>query len=62
VQFAQALLRQHRLSDELFAEAQERFGDSGVIELMATVGYYAMLGCLLNGLAIEPAADAPQLP
>jgi 4-carboxymuconolactone decarboxylase len=62
VQFAQALLRQHRLSDELFAEAQKRFGDSGVIELMTTVGYYAMLGCLLNGLAIEPAADAPKLP
>jgi 4-carboxymuconolactone decarboxylase len=62
VQFAQALLRQHRLSDEFFAEAQSRFGDSGVIELMTTVGYYAMLGCLLNGLEIEPAPDAPQLP
>jgi 4-carboxymuconolactone decarboxylase len=62
VLFAQALLRQHRLSDELFTEAQQRFGDSGAIELMTTVGYYAMLGCLLNGLEIEPAPDAPQLP
>jgi hypothetical protein len=26
------------------------------------VGYYSLMACILNGLQIEPAADAPQLP
>jgi 4-carboxymuconolactone decarboxylase len=62
VRFAQALLRDHVLSDELYNAAHDKFGDEGVVELMGTVGYYSMMGCVLNGLAIEPPADAPQLP
>jgi hypothetical protein len=26
------------------------------------VGYYSLMGCVLNGLQIEPPPDAPQLP
>jgi 4-carboxymuconolactone decarboxylase len=62
VKVAQELLRQHELTDASFKAAQAKFGDAGAIELIATVGYYALMGCLLNGLQIEPAADAPQLP
>lgn len=62
VSVAQQLLRNHELSDESFAAAQSKYGDAGAIELIGTVGYYALMGCVLNGLQIEPAADAPQLP
>ncbi|HEX5139980.1 MAG TPA: carboxymuconolactone decarboxylase family protein [Dehalococcoidia bacterium] len=62
VQLARELLRNHALSDELFNAAQSKYGDAGVVELIGTVGYYSLMGCLLNGLQIEPAADAPQLP
>jgi hypothetical protein len=46
----------------LFNAAQVKFGDAGVVELLGTVGYYSLMGCVLNGLQIEPPADAPQLP
>ena len=62
IRLAQELLRNHALSDEIFNQAKSRYLDAGVIELISTVGYYSLMGCLLNGLQIEPAVDAPQLP
>ena len=62
VRIAQGLLRDHAISDELFDAAQSRFGDAGVVELLATVGYYSLMGCVLNGLQIEPPPEAAQLP
>ena len=62
VKVAQALLKDHVLSDDLFNAAHAKFGNAGVVELLATVGYYSLMGCVLNGLQIEPPADAPQLP
>lgn len=59
---ARELLHDHKLSDATFNAAHALFGDSGVVELLGTIGYYSLMGCLLNGLQIEPAADAPQLP
>jgi 4-carboxymuconolactone decarboxylase len=62
VRVARELLRDHQLQDSTFAAAHKSFGDAGFVELIGTVGYYSLMGCLLNGLQIEPAADAPQLP
>ena len=62
VNIAVELRRKNELSDANFRAAQEKYGDAGVIELIAAVGYYSLMGCLLNGLRIEPAADTPQLP
>ena len=62
VRFARALLIDHDVPDATFAAARQRYGDQGVIDLAATVGYYAMIGALFNALAIEPPAEAPQLP
>jgi len=62
VRVAQELLVKHELSEASFKAAQAKYGDAGAIELIATVGYYSLMGCLLNGLQIEPAPDAPQLP
>lgn len=62
VEFARELLEQHRASDAVFERARERFGNSGVIELTATVGYYAMIACVLNATEIDPPEGSPQLP
>ncbi len=62
VRAAQELLRDHSLSDATFNAAHAKFGDAGVVELLATIGYYSLMGCVLNGLQIEPPAEALQLP
>ena len=62
VRFARALLIDHRVPDATFEAVRRRYGDQGVIDLAATVGYYAMIGALFNALAIEPSAEAPKLP
>lgn len=62
VRFARELLEEHRASDDAFEAIKNRFGDSGVIELTATVGYYSMLACVLNATEIEPPAGSPKLP
>jgi len=59
---ARELISEHKLSDATFSTAHAKFGDKGVVELIGTIGYYSLMGCLLNGLDIQPPADAPQLP
>ena len=46
------LTREHRLSDATFEAARQRLGDAGVVDLIATVGYYAMLAVCHVALAI----------
>ena len=62
VGYGRELLRGHRVSEETFAAAKASFGDRGVTELTATMGYYAMLACALNALEVIPADGAPKLP
>lgn len=46
---AMELLVEHRLTDETFADARDRFGEQGMVELMTTIGYYSLISLLLNG-------------
>ena len=62
VGYGRELFRDHRVSDATFDAAKARFGDQGVTELTATMGYYGMLACALNAFQVEPAPDAPRLP
>jgi 4-carboxymuconolactone decarboxylase len=62
IRFARQLLRAHRVDDETYQAALQRYGERGVIELGATIGYYVMSGCWMNLMQIEPPADRPQLP
>ncbi len=62
VRFARELLQEHAASDAAFDAALQEFGDAGVIELTATIGYYGMLACLLNALEVIPPDTANQLP
>jgi len=46
--FCSALFADGRVSDELFLRVDSRFGKAVIVELLATCGYYAMLGMGLN--------------
>jgi 4-carboxymuconolactone decarboxylase len=48
VSFVREMLRSHRVSEPTFQAIYGRFGEKGMVELAATVGYYAMLACTLN--------------
>jgi len=52
VRCARELTRTHELSDGSFELARKQFGDSGVVELIATVGYYSMLAYVHNALHV----------
>jgi 4-carboxymuconolactone decarboxylase len=54
---AQELLRSHRLSEATFQALYARLGEGGLVELIATIGYYAMLACTLN--AFDVATESP---
>ena len=62
VGYARELFRTKRVSDATFEAAKARFGEQGVTELTATMGYYGMLACALNAFQVEPDAGAPRLP
>jgi 4-carboxymuconolactone decarboxylase len=47
-EFATAVLEQHEVSDPVFAAVKGRFGERGVVELIATVGHYCLVSMILN--------------
>lgn len=62
VGYGRELLRERRVSDDTYAAAKAKFGEQGVTELTATIGYYGMLACALNAFEVTPSPDMPQLP
>src|SRR5207247_9388916 len=54
VRYATDLLAARRVDDATFAAVRKRLGLEGVVELTATVGYYAMLACTLNAFDVRP--------
>jgi 4-carboxymuconolactone decarboxylase len=62
IALARESFQRHRIPEELFAAAQAEWGIPGVVELVATLGYYGMLAMILNAAAVEPAPGTPRLP
>ena len=55
-----ALYRQHRLTDEQYARAEQEFGRQALVELVTLAGYYGMIGLVLNAFEVElPAGVTP---
>ena len=50
VHFSRELIRTNHVSDATFATARGQLGEQGVVELAATVGYYARLAYFMNAL------------
>src|SRR5262245_58058877 len=48
VSFVREMIHNHRVSEPTFQAIYNRFGEKGMVELTATIGYYAMLACTLN--------------
>lgn len=62
VEYGRELFEDHGVSDTTFEAAFEAFGESGITELTGTMGYYAMLACVLNAFEVYPPEESPELP
>jgi 4-carboxymuconolactone decarboxylase len=60
--FATELQNFKRVSDATYARAQKRFGDKGVVDLTAIVGYYTLLAMELNVARYSPPEGFKPLP
>ncbi|MGE0705665.1 MAG: carboxymuconolactone decarboxylase family protein [Vicinamibacterales bacterium] len=49
-----AMHAEHRLSHTLYQHAVEVLGERGLMELMATIGYYTLVSMTLNAFEIQP--------
>jgi 4-carboxymuconolactone decarboxylase len=54
VAYVSQLLVAHRADEATLARLRARLGVQGVVELTATIGYYAMLACTLNAFDVRP--------
>ncbi len=61
VTYVQELLRNHRVPEETFQAALQRFGLQQLVDLSATIGHYCMLACTLNAFDVRP-DTTPLLP
>ena len=61
VRYVSQLLVTHRTDDATIAALRARLGVQGVVELTATIGYYAMLACTLNAFDVRPEAGEEEL-
>src|SRR4051812_23512059 len=61
--FCTELHRNHFVSDATFAAAKQRFGEQGVVDLIAVSGYYVTVSMTLNTAQVGlPEGVAPPLP
>jgi 4-carboxymuconolactone decarboxylase len=57
------MFRTQRLSDASFSEAVEAFGENGLVEVIAIIGYYTLIGNTLNVFQVGlPAGETPPFP
>jgi 4-carboxymuconolactone decarboxylase len=56
------LVGEHQLSAELFEAGRRELGERGLIEVLAAMGYYLMIGTVLIATDYEPPEGAERLP
>ena len=57
------IFRTQRLSDTSFSEAVKAFGEKGVVEVIAIIGYYTLIGNTLNVFQVGlPEGEKPPFP
>ena len=57
-EFTTQLRRDHGVDDATYASALEKFGEKGIIDLIAVNGYYNVVSMTLNVAHVRPPADA----
>jgi 4-carboxymuconolactone decarboxylase len=55
ISLVRQIIEKHRVDDATLDAAKERLGLQGLVEVVGTVGYYAMLAATLNTFEVEPA-------
>lgn len=61
VNFVREMIQTRRVSEPTFQAIFNRFGEKGMVELTATIGYYAMLACTLNTFDVYTATPPDDL-
>ena len=57
-EFTTQLRRDHSVDDAIYARALEKFGEQGIIDLVAVNGYYDVVSMTLNVAHVKAPADA----
>ena len=57
-EFTTQLRRDHSVDDAIYARALEKFGEAGIIDLVAVNGYYDVVSMTLNVARVKPPAEA----
>jgi 4-carboxymuconolactone decarboxylase len=57
-EFTTQLRRDHGVNDEIYAKALEKFGEQGIVDLIAVNGYYDTVSMTLNVARVAPPAEA----
>jgi 4-carboxymuconolactone decarboxylase len=57
-EFVTQLRRDHSVDDAIYARAVEKFGENGVVDLIAVNGYYDVVSMTLNVAHVAPPKDA----
>jgi 4-carboxymuconolactone decarboxylase len=57
-EFTTQLRRDHSVDDAIYARALEKFGEPGIIDLVAVNGYYDVVSMTLNVARVKPPAEA----
>jgi 4-carboxymuconolactone decarboxylase len=56
-QIARQMLTEHGIQDETYRQGVKHFTQTGMIELVATIGYYCLISLTLNSFKIPLEAD-----
>ena len=60
--FCAALLSDHHVDDDLYADAVRALGETGVVDLVGVLGYYSLISMTINAFRVPPPAGAePEL-
>lgn len=62
VDYTRDLLHRHRVSDAVIESLKQRLGVAGIVELTATIGYYAMISCTLNAFELSSSPNPKEFP
>ena len=57
-EFTTQLRRDHGVDDAIYARALVKFGEAGIMDLVAVNGYYDVVSMTLNVARVTPPADA----
>ena len=52
ISYVREIINAHRVTEPTFQAMYQRLGEKGLVELSATIGYYAMLACTMNAFDV----------